>query len=159
MRARTDLITKAEFGRRFHIGRTRLKRLVAEGLPTKDGKVPVARAEAWFAANVDPARRNHWNGSDASLNEQRRQREALKIDAGRLSLKRASGEVIERATVKRFIAARAQMERDEWLAWASAASARLAAALGVDTGKLFALLEAEVRDQLRRLAGKALKDV
>jgi hypothetical protein len=110
-------------------------------------------------ANVDSARKNHWDGNgDASLNELRRQREVLKIDAGRLALRRASGEVVERAAVRQFLAERAHMERDDRISWASAAAARPAAALGVDTGKLFALLEVEVRDQLRRLAGKALKD-
>lgn len=161
MSARQQFITKAEFGRRHHLGRTRLKRLVAEGLPIKDGKVQLEAATAWLKANVDSARKNHWqhgNGGDASLNELRRQREALKIDAGRLALRRVSGEVVERAAVRRFLVDRARMERDDWIGWASAAAARIAAALGVDTGKLFALLEAEVRDQLRRIAGKALKD-
>jgi hypothetical protein len=159
MSAQQQLVTKAEFGRRHHLGRTRMKRLLAEGLPTKNGKLPLAAATAWLKANVDSARKNHWHGNgDASLNELRRQREALKIDAGRLALRRASGEVVERTAVRQFLVDRARTERDDWIGWTSAAAARLAAALGIDTGKLFALLEAEVRDQLRRLAGKALED-
>ena len=159
MSTRTDLITRTEFGRRFKLGKTRMKKLLAEGLPTKAGKIPTKEASAWLKANLDPARRDHWNGNgaDASLNELRRQREALKIDVGRLELKKAMGEVVDRAAVRKFIAGRAQMERDEWVAWVSAASARLAATLGVDTAKLFTALEAEVREQLRRLAGKALE--
>lgn len=161
MSARQQSITKAEFGRRHHLGRTRLKRLVAEGLPIKNGKVQLEEATAWLKANVDSARKNHWQhgNGDTSLNELRRQREALKIDAGRLALQRASGDVVERAAVRRFLVERARMERDDWIGWTSAVAARIAAALGVDTGKLFALLEAEVRDQLRRVAGKALKDI
>ena len=55
-----------------------------------------------------PPRRNHWNGGDgtASLNELRRQREAQKLEAGRLELQRAAGQVIERSVVLRFIADR-----------------------------------------------------
>ena len=73
-----------------------------------------------------------------------------------VELAKARGELIERKAVKRFLAERGRMERDSWLAWASAVSARLAASLGVDHGKLFALIEDEVRAQLRYLAEKPL---
>jgi hypothetical protein len=43
------------------------------------------------------------------------------------------------------------------MAWVSAASARLAATLGVDTARLFTALETEVREQLRRLSQKTLE--
>jgi hypothetical protein len=158
MSAHADLITQAEFGRRHRLSRTRMKRLVAEGLPVTDGKVPVKRATKWLRENVDASRKDHWNGDGASLNELRRQREAIKIDAGRLELAKASGAVIERSVVRKFLTERANMERSAWLSWASAASTRLAASLCVDTGKVFGLLEAEVRDHLRQLASKALKD-
>jgi hypothetical protein len=158
MSARGDLISQREFGRRHHLSQTRVRALVAAGLPLKNGKVQAARATAWLQTNVDPARRDHWNGNgaDASLNELRRQREALKIEVGRLELEKAKGDIVDRAAVRKFIAGRAQMERDEWTAWVSAASARLAATLGVDTAKVFTVLETEVREQLRRLASKAL---
>jgi hypothetical protein len=48
------------------------------------------------------------------------------------------------------------MERDAWLAWASAASGRLAGALGVDAGKLYAALELEVRQNLQSLSERPL---
>ena len=60
--------------------------------------------------------------------------------------------------MQKFITERARTERDSWLNWASAASARLAAAINADTGKLFALLEGEVREQLRQLAGRSVKE-
>src|SRR6516165_5834716 len=128
MSAQSDLITQAEFCRRHRIGRTRLKKLLAEGLPRRGEKIPAARAAAWLADNLEHERKDHWgnDGSDAgaaaSLNELRLQREMLKIDVGRLALARASGEVLERVAVQRFISARARTERDAWLAWASAAS-------------------------------------
>jgi hypothetical protein len=67
------------------------------------------------------------------------------------------GELIERALVKNFISARARMERDRWLSWVSAVSARLASSLGADHGRLFAALEGEVRDHLRELAEAPLE--
>ena len=90
------LISKAEYCRRFKVNKTRFKRLLADGFPiSKDGKVSVAAAKKWLAENVDPARRDNWNGSDASLNELRRQREAIKVHAGKLALAKASGEMID----------------------------------------------------------------
>jgi hypothetical protein len=153
-KAKDELVSKAEFGRRRGLGRTRLKQLVADGLPVERGKVPVGKAGAWLDANVDPARQNNWNGG--SLNDLRRQRESIKVDAGRLDLARARGELVERASVRKFLSDRARMERDQWLAWSSAAAARLASELGVDTGRLFAALEREVRDHLRQLAERPL---
>jgi hypothetical protein len=73
-------------------------------------------------------------------------------------LAKARGELVERVAVKRFLSERARMERDSWLAWASAVSARLAASLGVDHGRLFAAIEDEVRAQLRYIAEKPIED-
>lgn len=172
-----ELVSKSEFARRRGISRTWIKQLVNEGLPVEGGKVPMAKAVAWIDANLDPARRNHWgNRSHAnalsggnsnakhvsllnggSLNDLRRERERIKVDASALELARSKGELVERAAVRKFLTDRARMERDQWLAWSSAAAARLASALGVDTGKLFAALESEVRDHLRQLAEQPLE--
>ena len=159
MSAHSDLISQREFGRRHHLSQTRVRALVVAGLPLKNGKVRAASASAWLKTNVDPARRDHWNGNgaDTSLNELRRQREALKIEVGRLELEKAKGEIVDRAAVRKYIAARAQLERDEWMAWVSAASARLAATLGVDTAKVLTAFETEVREQLRHLSQKTLE--
>jgi hypothetical protein len=79
MGAQSDLITQAEFCRRHRIGRTRLKKLLAEGLPRRGKKIPAARAAARLADNlVEHERKDHWgNGADgggtALLNELRRQ--------------------------------------------------------------------------------------
>ena len=81
----------------------------------------------------------------------------MKLDAGRLELSRRKGELVDRAAVRKFLADRARMERDRWLSWSSAAAARLAAGLQADTGRLFALLDAEVRDHLLQLASEPLK--
>lgn len=92
-----------------------------------------------------------------SLNDFRRQREAQKVAAGEIELAKARGELVERAAVRKFLADRARLERDQWISWASAAAGRLAGPLGVDAGRLFAAIEAEVRDQLRSLSSKPLE--
>jgi hypothetical protein len=156
VQSQDELVTKAEFGRRQKLGRTRVKQLVAQGLPVEGGKVPMTKAVAWLDANLDKARQNNWNGG--SLNDLRRERESIKVDASRLQLARERGELVERAAVRRFLTDRARMERDQWLAWSNAAAARLASALGIDTGRLFTALEAEVRDHLRALAQRPIQD-
>jgi hypothetical protein len=158
-----EIVSKAEFCRRAGFTYERLRALIRGGFPlAKTGKVEVAKGMAWLAANVDPARKGHWKGdADAakgeSLNDFRRQREAQKVQQGEIEIAKARGELIEKAIVKKFIADRARMERDAWLAWSSAAAGRLAGSLGVDAGALFGALEAEVRDQLRRLAERPLE--
>jgi hypothetical protein len=88
----------------------------------------------------------------------RRERERVKLEQQKIELAKARGELIERKAVKRFLSERGRLERDSWLAWASAASARLAASLGVDHGRLFAAIEDEVRAQLLYIAEKPIED-
>jgi hypothetical protein len=164
-----ELVSRREFGRRHRLSHVRVQKLVADGLPTKDGKVRAKAAAAWLKRNLDHARKNNWRATDGrsaerrhgdhnvSLAELRRQLAQQKVEVGRIEIAKASGELIERAVVKRFITERAQMERDAWLAWSSATSARLAAELAVDTGRLFGLLESEVRAHLRALSDKPLE--
>lgn len=150
------LLSQTDFARRQKLSLVRIKKLIAEGMPLKAGKVPVAAAEAWLSANVDQGRQNNWG--DLGLNELRRQRETIKIVQGRLALAKSRGELVEQVEVTKFLTARARLERDSWLAWASAAAGRLAAALAVDHGRLYAILEGEVRQHLQHLADSPLKD-
>jgi hypothetical protein len=76
----------------------------------------------------------------------------------KIELAKARGELVERKVVKKFLGERARMERDQWLSWASAVSARLAASLGIDHGRLFGAIEDEVRRQLCYLAEKSLEE-
>ena len=155
MRAKNMLISQAEFLRRAKLSRSRFKVLVGEGLPLHGNKIDFAEASAWVEANVDPLRKNGWQG--ASLADLRRQREEVRIETSKLELAKARGELVERVAVKRFLSERGRMERDSWIAWASAVSARLAGDLGADHGKLFAALEREVREQLIFLSERSLK--
>ena len=173
---RVEFVSKAEFYRKAGISRSRCETLVEAGLPLgKTGKVPLKRALAWVEANVDASRRSHWQGDGRpktapdraqfsqkqadppSLNDFRRQREAQKVEAGALELAKARGELVARVDVRKFLADRARMERDGWISWASAAAGRLASACGVDAGRLFGALEAEVRDHLRSLSERPLE--
>jgi hypothetical protein len=95
--------------------------------------------------------------AEPNLTEYRRLRETLRVGPAELELRVRKGELVEKIVVKRFLVERARMERDQWLTWASAASARLAASLGVDHAQLFASLEQEVRSQLGFLSEKPLE--
>jgi hypothetical protein len=157
--SKDECLSRVAFGRLVKLGSARVTRLIADGMPYDAGKIPVAKAQAWMAAHVDTSRRNAWQGAakGESLNDFRRQREAQKVQQGEIEIAKARGELVEKAIVKKFIADRARMERDQWIAWSSAVAGRLAAGLGVDAGRLFGALETEVRDQLRRLAERPLE--
>jgi hypothetical protein len=156
MSAENTPITQSEFQRRTGSSSSRFRQLKAEGLPLVGKRVDYEKAVAWMQANVDPVRKDNWQ--NGSLNDLRRERERVKIEQQKLELAKARGELVERTTVKRFLTERGRMERDSWLAWASAVSARLAASLGVDHGRLFAAIEDEVRAQLRYIAEKPIED-
>jgi hypothetical protein len=154
MSAKNALITQTEFRRRAAMTASRLRRLKAEGFPLVGKRVDYEKAIAWVEANVDQARKDQWQSP--SLNDLRRRREELKIEAQQIELEKARGELVDRAAVKRFISERGRLERDSWLAWASAVSARLAASFGVDHGRLVGALDEEVRTQLRHLAERPI---
>jgi hypothetical protein len=155
MGAKSKLITQTEFQRRTGLSSSRFRQLKADGLPLVRKRVDYEKALAWIEGNVDPARKDNWQ--NGSLNDLRRERERMKIEQQKLELAKARGELVERKAVKKFLAERARMERDQWLAWASAASARLASSCQVDHHRLIAALEDEVRAQLRFLAEKPLE--
>jgi hypothetical protein len=139
MRAENALMTQAEFQRRTGLSPSRFRQLKADGLPLEGKRVDYDKAVSWMQANVDPTRKDNWQ--NGSLNDLRRERERVKIEQEKLELAKARGELVERKRVERFLIERARMERDQWLAWASAVSARLAASLGVEHGRLFAAIE------------------
>jgi hypothetical protein len=154
MSVKNALITQTEFRRRTGMTASRLRQLKAEGFPLVGKRVDYEKAIAWVETNVDQARKDQWQSP--SLNDLRRRREQLKIEAQQIELEKARGQLIEREAVKRFISERGRLERDSWLAWVSAVSARLAASLGLDHRRLSGTLDAEVRMQLRHLADKPI---
>ncbi|MGC2409005.1 MAG: hypothetical protein WA441_03120 [Methyloceanibacter sp.] len=98
MRAKNALITQTEFGRRANLSPSRFRQLKAEGLPLVGKRVDYEKAIAWIEANVDPVRKDNWQG--ASLNDLRRQREEVRVETSKLELAKARGELVERATVR-----------------------------------------------------------
>ena len=54
-------------------------------------RVDYEKAIAWVEANVDQARKDQWQ--NASLNDLRRRREELKIEAQQIELEKARGEL------------------------------------------------------------------
>jgi hypothetical protein len=157
MSAKNELITQTEFQRRSGLTASRLRQLKAEGFPLVGKRVDYEKAMAWVEANVDRARKRQWQSP--SLNDLRRRREQLKIEAQQIELEKARGELVEREAVKRFISERGRLERDSWLAWANAVSARLAASFGLDHGRLFGAVNEEVRMQLHHLADKSIDSI
>jgi hypothetical protein len=156
MSAENAPITQTEFQRRAGVSPSRFRQLRAEGLPLEGKRVDYEKAIMWMQANVDPVRKDNWQGG--SLNDLRRERERIKIEQQKIELAKARGELVERKVVKKFLGERARMERDQWLSWASAVSARLAASFGLDHGRLFGEIEDEVRAQLRYIAEKPIQD-
>jgi len=157
MSAKNALITQTEFRRRAGMTASRLRQLKTEGFPLVGKRIDYDKAMAWVEANVDQARKHQWQSP--SLNDLRRRREELKIESQQIELEKARGELVEREAVKRFISERGRLERDSWLAWVSAVSARLAASLGLDHRRVSEALDEEVRMQLRHLSKKPLDSI
>ena len=54
----TEIVSKAEFGRRIDVTRQRVSQLVKEGLPVrKDGRIDLAKAKRWVGQHLDQHRR------------------------------------------------------------------------------------------------------
>jgi hypothetical protein len=62
------------------------------------------------------------------------------------------GDLIDRQAAERAIEGRARFERDSWIGFAAAASATLAAELGGDPARTFAVLDRLVREHLTQLS-------
>lgn len=151
----TEIVSKAEFGRRIGVNRNRVYQLVEEGLPvTADGKVDVAKGKRWVSRHLDQHRR------DARKRPTTTQKRSEKLNweakLRELEFKKRSGDLVDRATTERTIFERANLERDRWLAWIPRAASALAADADADPTKMFTLLDRLVRDQLTQLAATPL---
>lgn len=171
----SEVVTKSEFARRRGWHPSRVSKLLGRGLPVlADGRIDVVAAEAWCDENLDHARARQWGGrppapaatspSDdeeaggESLAELRRQRESTRVERDALELRKAKGELVDRADVRRFLFARARMERDSHLAWVTRVAPQLAGELGASPSLLFARLDGMMREHLEHLAGLALPE-
>ncbi|XWN32166.1 MAG: hypothetical protein ROR55_03355 [Devosia sp.] len=149
-----QLLTRTALAKHLGVNRQRVGQYINAGLPVDEAtnRINISVAMRWVEENVAHERRGSWADEGHSLNELRRRREAVRVQREQLELERTRDELIERETVQRFVAGRAKLERDAWLAWASRAAAVLASELGGEVGIVFPILEREVRDQLGQLA-------
>jgi hypothetical protein len=153
-------LSKKEFAARLGLSPARISQLVEQGLPVEaSGRVPVEKATAWYAANIDPNRRKRGDGGDALQRSPRAQLDIIRAESARYRLEQERGNLIDRATANRHVFERARAERDSWLAWVSRAAPQVAGELGGDTAKAVAVLDRLVRDHLRHLSTRPLEDI
>ena len=146
-------LTRKQFAAELGVTHQRVTAMVKQGLPLNaDGTLSAKAARKWYAENVNPSRRK--SNRDDTGNASRRELEKLKVERERLALKKDSGEVIDRAEIRKALFERARGERDSWIAWSSRMASELAAEIGCDPGELFATLDREVRAHLDQLSKK-----
>lgn len=148
--------TKSSFARRIEVVPSYVTKLVARGLPvTDDGRVKVAEALEWLAANI--AQRGAGEGEDgggetliaAKLRLLNAQAEIAELEA-----RKRRGEVVDREEARRAVRAFGRAIRDIILAFPNRYGAGIAAELKVAPATLMAALEASLREML--LEGLAL---
>jgi hypothetical protein len=152
-------LTQAAFARRIGVTRGRVAQLVKEGLPRDEaGRIPIEAGKAWIAANVRPriAAVAPAGEGDARL-AARTDRERSEAELARLKVEERAGKLVSREEVRAAAFERARFERDAHLGFAARLAATLAAELGVDQGRAFAVLDREMREHLQRLADTALE--
>lgn len=145
-------VTKSAFAEELGLSKARVSQLVEQGLPlTADGKrVRRLDALAWYRENIAPHRRKAL--ADKPNADPRRELDRVKLEAARIELERARGNLVDRAEAEKAVFERARLERDAHLAWVSRVTPRLAVELGVDAAALFSALDREMRAHLVDLA-------
>ncbi len=158
-------VKKSVFALEVGLSKGRISQLVGQGLPVEpNGLIDRAKALEWMERNLDQARRKT-NGANGSLSptktvtDLRAEHEVVKIDRARLQLAKERGDLVDRVEAERAIFDRARRERDAHLAWIMRAAPLMAAALGVDPGRMFAVLDRAVRDHLDALSRTPLEEL
>lgn len=90
------------------------------------------------------------------LTEAKRLNEIEKIRLSRIKREAERKALVSRDVVKRGLHEFGMAQRDAWIAWCGRAAPDVAAELGVDLQKAFAILDRLVREQLIHLAGSPL---
>lgn len=156
-------LSKAAFAERVGLTRGRISQLIGQGLPvTGDGRIEVEAGLRWMEDNLDPDRRGKGGAQPSttpSLAEARRLHEIVKVQRARLSLDRERGDLVNRATVRGAVFARAKAERDEHMAWLARITPLLASELGADPARTFAALDRLMREHLVDLARMPMPDM
>lgn len=134
----------------------RVSQLCAQGMPrSATGLIPVAEARAWLEENVRPRARPEEVDSRAAA---RAERERYEAELVRLKVEERAGRLVPKDEVLAAAFARARFERDAHIGFAARLAVTIAAELGVDQSRAFALIDREMRDHLTRLADSALPE-
>ncbi len=134
----------------------RVSQLCAQGMPrSATGLIPVAEARAWLEEHVRHRARPEEADSRAAA---RADRERYETELARIKVEERAGRVVPKDEVRAAAFERARFERDAHLGFAARLAATLAAELGVDQARTFALLDREMREHLARLADTALPE-
>lgn len=151
----SETATHAEFAELIGVSRQRVTAMVAKGLPTvRGGRIPVEDARKWYRSEVGRRRRNRTKGqAEQSERESHRDRlDRLKADLAQVELDQKRDLLVEKAGIEKALFARARAERDAHVAFPARISSALAAELGVDSARLFAALDREMRAHLAQLS-------
>lgn len=116
----SEPITKAAYARRIGVVKSRVSQYVDDGAPQRsDGRVDPDEFDAWLAQNRDPDRveanlrgRAEQKAPTASLVELKKRNEQIKADHGDLMLRRARGELLSAAAVRRWVEGLGRLHRD-----------------------------------------------
>lgn len=156
-----DTLSKKGYAEHLGVTPGRVSQMIAAGLPMRpNGRIPVAEADDWYGANVDPNRAKA-TGKAGALppDSPRAELERIKADRERLKLERETAALIDRKAAEKAIFERARAERDSWLSFVSRAAPDLAAELDADPARAFAALDRLVRDHLRDLSERPLGEL
>ena len=175
------MLSQTAYGKYAGLSQQRISQLVREGLPTTEGKIDPAVADAWIARNLDPLKRTaaKEGGVGVAPKPQRRplgrpgqrtkqaepqqklsgiataRAEKLEADASlaRLKLREREGSLVSRDAAERFVFEKAREQRDGWIAWVARSAPILAHELEADPQRTFATLDRLARAFLREQAG------
>jgi len=144
-----EAVTQTAFAKLVGVSRQRIGQMIREGLPTRDGRIPVEEARAWIAAE----KRLYGNGANVAARiEARAAKERADADLAELKLAERQGKLVDREAVRRIAFERARFERDAHLGFAARAAPLIAAEAGGDVGVIFAALDKVMREHLLALA-------
>jgi hypothetical protein len=109
------LVSKSEYAKLAGLSKTRITQYSQAGAPTHDGKIDPDEWGIWLEENRDPNRvaaHNRGKLTGKTLTELKRVNEEIKAEHGTLLLRKAKGELVERATVDRWAEGLGRQHRD-----------------------------------------------
>jgi hypothetical protein len=172
------MLSQTAYGKYAGLSQQRISQLVREGLPTIEGKIDPAVADAWIARNLDPLKRAVAKAAPVPKPQRLAPRrpeepaeraapqkrssiaaartEKLEADASlaRLKLREREGSLVARDAAERFVFEKAREQRDGWITWVARSAPVLAHELEADPQRTFATLDRLARAFLREQAGE-----